>query len=150
MTKESTFEKLKKCSSTVLLPTMKFSKVLMLIFPGKFTRKSRFTERRLFLFFVLLTEKKLFHSSKSLNQAGWKPSKIKIWFFLKPNILHPYRAMFCTYKLWSDFIFCNLEENQARPSQWKFHSYLTINLINYFDFSIFNVVLAKYTNTRSD
>lgn len=54
--------------------------------------------------------------------------------------------MIFTCNLWSDFVFCNLEENQVKLLQWTFHSYLTVNLFNPFDSSIFKVVLAEYTN----
>lgn len=80
MTKENIFDKLKKCNSTVLLLTMKSSKVFILL--GKFTRKSGLTERRLFLFFVLLMEKivSFFNTIKSDTEAE-NLKKIKIDFF---------------------------------------------------------------------
>lgn len=88
MTKESTFEKLKKCSSTVLLPTMKFSKVLMLIFPGKFTRKSRFTERRLFLFFCPTDGKKIVSFFKITKSGRLKTLKNKNLIFFLNQIFY--------------------------------------------------------------
>lgn len=118
MTKESRYEKLQKCNATILLRTKKFSKVLTLIFPSKFTRKSGLTERRLVVFFFVLTEKMVsfFKTIKSDRQAENLKNQ-KFDFFLKPNILHPYRPMFCTSELWTDFIFCNLGDNQAKALQ---------------------------------
>jgi len=101
MTKESTFEKLKEMQLYCFV-TKKLNKVLLVIFPGKFTRKSRLTQR-LSLLFVLLTGEivSFFKTNKSGRQTENLEKKN---FFLEANILHLYRAMFCTCMLWSDFI----------------------------------------------